>query len=123
VPHFSCVLCARSGDFDFLSRIFLVVNYSHRLIANHPALLYDFPRHPPSAPVVRNEDQGMKILGTIVISFLAIVTSLLVLLSSTCVVARGVDVGMRIWGAIFAALFLVATVALFKQIARTIRNS
>jgi hypothetical protein len=65
---------------------------------------------------------GMKILGAIAMSFLAIVTSLLVLLSSTCVVARGAPVGLRILGVVFAVLFLTATVALVKQIARTSRK-
>ena len=33
-----------------------------------------------------------------------------------CCSEGSVEVSMRIWGAIFAVLFLVATVALFKQI-------
>jgi hypothetical protein len=64
----------------------------------------------------------MKVLATIVMSLLAIVTSLLVLLSSTCVVVRGAPVGFRILGAVFAVLFLTATVVLVKQIVRTNRK-
>jgi hypothetical protein len=64
----------------------------------------------------------MKVLGIVVMSFLAIVTSLLFLASSTCVVASGAPVGLRILGAVIAVLFLTATVALVKQIARTNRK-
>lgn len=64
----------------------------------------------------------MKILGIIAMSFLAIIMSLLFLLSSTCVVASGAPPALRILGAAFAVLFLTATIALVKQIARTNRE-
>jgi hypothetical protein len=73
-------------------------------------------------PVSGNEDQAMKILSIIATSFLAIITSLLFLLSSTCVVASGAPVGLRILGAVCAVLFLLATIALIKQIAQTNRK-
>jgi len=64
----------------------------------------------------------MKILAIVGMSFLAIITSLLFLLSSTCIVAGLRQPALMVLGAVFAALFLFATVALVKQIARTSRE-
>jgi hypothetical protein len=86
-------------------------------MASPPTSLYDFPRHPQDV-----RDPEMKILGIIAMSFLAIITSLLFLLSSTCVVAIRAQPVLGILGAIFAVLFLTATVALVKQIVKTSRE-
>jgi hypothetical protein len=64
----------------------------------------------------------MRVLGSIVLSFLAIVTSLLILVSSTCVFASGMSWGLRIIGLIFALIFLAVTIALVKQIVAMNRN-
>jgi hypothetical protein len=72
--------------------------------------------------VAHAENHGMRVLGSIVLSFLAIVTSLLILVSSTCVFASGMSWGLRIIGLIFALLFLAVTIALVKQIVAMNRN-
>jgi hypothetical protein len=61
----------------------------------------------------------MRILAIAAMGFLAIIKSLLFLLSSTCAVVSNATIGLRILGAVFAVLFLWATVALVKQIAET----
>ena len=64
----------------------------------------------------------MKALGIVALSFLAIITSLLFLGSSTCVVSTYVPIGLRILGALFACLFLSGTIGLVKKIGRINRD-
>jgi hypothetical protein len=64
----------------------------------------------------------MRILGTIALCFLTILSALLFLLSSTCVVASGVPGVLRILGLVLAVAFGFAALATIKAIATINRN-
>ncbi len=64
----------------------------------------------------------MKILAIIRLSSLAIIRSLLFLLSSTCAVVSDISWGVRVLGVLFAIPFLGLTIFLIKRIGERYRE-